>query len=144
MAVARTGRARKTSRALPDLPQRRRIIYHINELRDYFEASLEDAGIIGRNLARLPNTTCFAMPGMSAETLLMAFDLDGVAVSSGSASSSGEVSKSHVLSAMGVAPGIAKAAIRISLGWNATQEDIEHFIAVWRRIVARHKARAAA
>ena len=122
----------------------RETLITIKPFRDQLETSLEGAVIIGRNAERLPNTTCFAMPGMSAETLLMAFDLDGVALSSGSACSSGKVSKSHVLAAMGVVPDIVQAAIRVSLGWNTTAENIEHFIAVWRRILARHKARAAA
>ena len=116
----------------------------ISKLRDRLEASLEAATIFGASAPRLPNTTCFAVPGMNAETLLMAFDLEGIAVSSGSACSSGKVAKSHVLAAMGVADDLAKAAIRVSLGWNSTTEDIDHFITVWRRIVARHKARAAA
>jgi cysteine desulfurase len=83
-------------------------------------------------------------PPGSGETLLMAFDLEGIALSSGSACSSGKVARSHVLAAMGVAPEISQAAIRVSLGWNTTPEHIEHFIAVWQRIRARHKARAAA
>jgi cysteine desulfurase len=116
----------------------------ISALRDRIESSLEAAVIFGVASPRLPNTTCFAMPGMSAETLLMAFDLEGVAVSSGSACSSGKVAKSHVLAAMGVAPEISRAAIRVSLGWNSTPDHIDHFIAAWRKILARHKARAAA
>ncbi len=74
----------------------------------------------------------------------MAFDLDGIAVSSGSACSSGKVAPSHVLAAMGVSPEFARAAIRVSLGWNTTEEDIDRFIATWRRIRARHRARVAA
>jgi cysteine desulfurase len=116
----------------------------IKGLRDRLEAGLEDAVVFGRGCERLPNTTCFAVPGMDAETLLMAFDLEGLAVSSGSACSSGKVARSHVLQAMGVAPEISRAAIRVSLGWNTTSHDIEHFIAVWQRLRARHKARAAA
>jgi cysteine desulfurase len=84
------------------------------------------------------------MPGMNAETLLMAFDLEGVAVSSGSACSSGKVAKSHVLAAMGVQPEISRAAIRVSLGWDTTEDTIDQFIAAWRKIASRHKARAAA
>jgi cysteine desulfurase len=118
--------------------------FDVKELRDRFEAELEDATIFGRNRERLPNTTCFALAGMSAETLLMAFDLEGIAVSSGSACSSGKVAKSHVLSAMGVAPELAGAAIRVSLGWNSSAEDIDRLIAVWRRLRARHKAKVAA
>ena len=113
-------------------------------LRDRLEQALEGAVIFGRDAERLPNTTCFAQAGMSAETLLMAFDLEGIAVSSGSACSSGKVAKSHVLGAMGIAPEISKAAIRVSLGWNTTDDTIDHFIATWRKIRDRHKARAAA
>ena len=113
-------------------------------LRDRLEAALEGAVIFGRDVERLPNTTCFAYPGMNAEKLLMGFDLEGIAVSSGSACSSGKVAKSHVLSAMGAAPEISKAAIRVSLGWDTTENHIDHFIAAWRKIVERHKARAAA
>ncbi len=116
----------------------------IKDLRDKLEAELENALVFGRKADRLPNTTCFAALGLNAETLLMAFDLEGIAISSGSACSSGKVMKSHVLAAMGVAPEIASAAIRVSLGWTTTNEDIEHFIAVWRRIHARYRARAAA
>jgi cysteine desulfurase len=113
-------------------------------LRDRLEAALDGAIIFGRGVERLPNTTCFALPGLGAETLLMAFDLEGIAVSSGSACSSGKVAKSHVLAAMGVAPEISKGAIRVSLGWNTSEETIDHFTAAWRKIRDRHKARAAA
>lgn len=117
---------------------------HVRALRDRLEEALDGAVIFGRGVARLPNTTCFAFPGMNAETLLMGFDLDGIAVSSGSACSSGKVAKSHVLAAMGVAPEISQAAIRVSLGWNTTDNHIDHFIATWRKIRDRHKAKAAA
>ena len=113
-------------------------------LRRQLEAGLDGAVIMGGAAPRLPNTVCFAHAGMNAETLLMAFDLEGVAVSSGSACSSGKVAKSHVLAAMGVAPEISRAAIRVSMGWDTTEDHINHFVAAWRKIVARHKARAAA
>ena len=116
----------------------------VRQLRDRLEAELEGAVIFGSKIERLPNTTCFAFPGMKAETLLMALDLEGVAVSSGSACSSGKVAKSHVLAAMGVKPEISEAAIRVSLGWDTSEQDIEHFTAAWRKIRDRHKARAAA
>lgn len=118
--------------------------FDVSALRDRLEAELEAATIFSGKAERLPNTTCFAAAGMSAETLLMAFDLEGIAISSGSACSSGKVAKSHVLSAMGVAPELAQAAIRVSLGWNSSAEDIDRFIAVWRRLRARHQAKAAA
>ncbi len=113
-------------------------------LRGQLEAGLDGAMILGGAAPRLPNTLCFAHPGMNAETLLVAFDLEGIAVSSGSACSSGKVAKSHVLAAMGVAPEISTAAIRVSLGWDTTEDHITRFIAAWRNILRRHKARAAA
>jgi cysteine desulfurase len=116
----------------------------VRRLRDILESQLEPAVIFSADVERLPNTTCFASPGLLAETLVMAFDLDGIAVSSGSACSSGKVSRSHVLAAMGVAPELAAGAIRVSLGWNTTEEDIVTFIAAWRRIMARQRSKAAA
>ncbi len=115
-----------------------------NSLRDELETQLSEAVIFGKDAARLSNTTCFACAGMSAETLLMNFDLEGVAVSSGSACSSGKVTRSHVLEAMQAPHELSRGAIRVSLGWNTTHESINHFIAVWRRLLARHKAKAAA
>ena len=77
-----------------------------------------EATVFSAGVARLPQTLCFAVPGLSAETLVIALDLAGVAVSSGSACSSGKVAPSHVLAAMGVEPDLAKCAIRLSLGWD--------------------------
>ena len=116
----------------------------VKVLRDQLEEALESAVIFGGEAPRLPNTVYFSQHGMSAETLLMNFDLEGIAVSSGSACSSGKVAKSHVLTAMNVAPELANGAIRVSLGWNTTSEHIEHFITVWRKLLARHKSKAAA
>lgn len=115
-----------------------------NVLRQQLEASLEGAIVVGTDAERLPNTTCFAMPGMKAETLVMNFDLEGVAVSSGSACSSGKVSQSHVLDAMGLSPEISSAAIRVSLGWNTTHADVQHFSTIWNKLLVRHAARKAA
>lgn len=112
----------------------------IKALRDHLESRLEGAAIFGAAVERLPNTTCFAHPGLAAETALMALDLAGIAVSSGSACSSGKVAKSHVLQAMGVAPDLAGSALRVSLGWTTAAEDIERFIAAWAKITARRKA----
>jgi cysteine desulfurase len=86
---------------------------------------------------RLPNTTCFAIPGKSAELSLIALDLDGIAVSSGSACSSGKVERSHVLAAMGVPPELARGAIRVSTGWTTTGADIERFLTTLSRICER-------
>jgi len=84
--------------------------------------------IFGYGCLRLTNTTCFAFPGTRAETLLIALDLEGIAVSSGSACSSGKVEPSHVLSAMGVAPALASAALRVSTGWATQMADIERLL----------------
>jgi cysteine desulfurase len=90
---------------------------------------------------RLPNTTCFAIPGKSAELSLIALDLEGIAVSSGSACSSGKVGPSHVLAAMGVPPELARGAIRVSTGWTTTEADIERFLTTLSRICERRDAR---
>jgi cysteine desulfurase len=113
-------------------------------LIDQLEAGLADAVIFSKQAQRLPNTSCFAVAGMKAETLLISLDLEGIAVSSGSACSSGKVGKSHVLEAMGVAPEISGAAIRVSLGWNTSASDIARFLEIWNKRAARQRAQKAA
>ncbi|HZK90265.1 MAG TPA: cysteine desulfurase family protein [Stellaceae bacterium] len=104
----------------------------VRALRDRLEAALApDAVIVGAGVPRLPNTSAVAMPGVSAETQIIALDLDGVMVSAGAACSSGKVGPSHVLAAMAVAPGIAGATIRVSLGWSTSEAEIAHFIDAW-------------
>lgn len=104
-------------------------------LRDRLEAGLRAATpqvvIFGAASPRLPNTTLFAVPGLKAETAIIAFDLNGIAVSSGSACSSGKVQASHVLAGMGVAPALARGAIRVSLGWSTAEHDVEQFLGTW-------------
>jgi cysteine desulfurase len=120
----------------------------VEALRDRLEVELKaaapDATVFAEAGPRLANTTCFALPGLEADTALMAFDLAGIAVSSGSACSSGKVSRSHVLAAMGLAPELVAGGIRVSLGWNSTVADVERFAAAWSQIVARFQDRAAA
>lgn len=115
------------------------------ELRGRIEADIvriaPEAAIFGRGAQRLPNTLCFAVPGMQAETLLMAFDLASVALSAGSACSSGKIERSHVLTAMGVAPELASAAIRVSLGWNSTEGDADRFREAWKGIYSKFQKR---
>ncbi|MFI4999434.1 MAG: cysteine desulfurase family protein [Reyranellales bacterium] len=110
-------------------------------LRDQLEASLRAiapaARVFGGGAPRLPNTVCISMPGVSAETQVMALDLAGVAVSAGAACSSGKVSRSAVLSAMGVEAAVAETALRISFGWNTVSEDIERLIAAWQDLYVR-------
>jgi cysteine desulfurase len=116
----------------------------VGALRGVLETELKGAVVFGAGVSRLSNTTCFAHQGMQAESVLMQFDLDGVAVSSGSACSSGKVGRSHVLEAMGVAPEISSGAIRVSMGWNTTEADLQRFAEVWKKILARRTARRAA
>lgn len=104
-------------------------------LRDRFEAQLPDwVQIVGAKAKRLPNTSCLLFPGKRAETLMMKFDLGKVAVSSGSACSSGKIGASHVLTAMGIAPDLASSAIRFSFGWNSTDQDVDAALAVIQKL----------
>jgi cysteine desulfurase len=114
------------------------------DLRDRFEAAARDLAPTLRVFAaaapRLPNTSCVALPGLSAETQLMALDLAGVAVSSGAACSSGKVQPSHVLTAMGASPEEAGSAIRVSLGWASAAADIDRLLAAWGDLYRRSRA----
>ena len=91
----------------------------------------------GKSEMRLGNTSCFSVPGVKAETALVALDLEGISVSSGSACSSGKVKQSHVLEAMGVKPEEMEGALRISLGWASTEEEANRFLDVWKTIIGR-------
>ncbi len=93
--------------------------------------------IWGKDADRTPNTCLFTIPGIPSETLLMALDLEGIAVSNGSACSSGRVEPSHVLKAMGASNDEASSAIRVSIGWDTKPEDIKAFIAAFTKIHAR-------
>ena len=93
---------------------------------------------------RLPNTSAIALPRVSAETQVIALDLDGVMVSAGAACSSGKVGPSHVLQAMGLPPEIAGCTIRVSLGWSTTEAKIDHFLTAWTAMYRRVGARGAA
>ncbi|WP_230532925.1 cysteine desulfurase family protein [Microvirga roseola] len=122
----------------------------LSSLRDEAEAHLRrvapEALVVGAQAERLPNTFAFAIPGLKAETALIAFDLAGVALSSGSACSSGKVRRSHVLDAMGVEPALAEGTLRVSLGWTTTKEDVIRFAEACERVVGtlyKRKASAA-
>jgi cysteine desulfurase len=116
-------------------------------LRDHLEtriAALAPAArVFGHGAERLPNTSCLTMPGVSNHTQLIEFDLAGIAVSTGSACSSGKVGPSHVLAAMGVAPDEAASAIRISLGWASIPDDVDRFVDAWGRLYVRTRRAAA-
>jgi cysteine desulfurase len=111
-------------------------------LRDRFERGLPDDAVVfgGETSLRLPNTANFAIPGLSAETAVIAMDLEGVAVSSGAACSSGKVKLSRVLTAMGVAPALAQSALRVSFGHDSKESDVDYTLAALTRIAARRRA----
>jgi cysteine desulfurase len=90
--------------------------------------------VFSDEVPRLPNTTLFTVPGLRAETAVIGFDLAGIAVSSGSACSSGKVQPSHVLEAMGAGPEMAKGAVRLSLGWSTSDADIDRCLEAWRKL----------
>lgn len=107
-------------------------------VRDRLEAGLAQgpAAIFGRRAERLPNTSLFAVSGLRSETALINLDLDGLAVSSGSACSSGKVTPSHVLAAMGVPPELVAGAIRVSIGPSTSENEIDHFLEAWTKLLS--------
>ena len=115
-------------------------------MRDYLEDSLlirvSGIKIIGKNVERLANTTCLIVDGVSSSTLVMGLDLSGVSVSGGAACSSGKVSGSFVLQAMGYEKKLSASVLRISLGWLNTEEDVDRFVhefeGVYKRLISRH------
>jgi cysteine desulfurase len=113
-------------------------------LRDRLAAAVRavapDAVFFSESAPRLPNTVSFSVPDVEAATLMIALDLAGVAVSSGSACSSGKVAPSHVLAAMGVKPDLARGAIRLSLGWASREADVDRFAEAFGGVVARMQA----
>ncbi len=117
--------------ALPDDSTR------LGALRERLEQGLRQTlGMIvfGEAAPRLPNTTLFTVPGLKAETAVIGFDLAGIAVSSGSACSSGKVQPSHVLDAMGFSRDLAQGAVRLSLGWSTSEADIDLALEAWRKL----------
>jgi cysteine desulfurase len=109
----------------------------VEGLRNRLEGGLRKTPgtvIFSDGVKRLPNTTLFTVPGLKAETAVIGFDLAGIAVSSGSACSSGKVQPSHVLEATGFGPGMAQGAVRLSLGWSTSPEDIDCCLEAWRKL----------
>jgi cysteine desulfurase len=120
------------------------VVYgRVRALRDELEAEIVSTApetvIFATGAPRLPNTSAIAMPGVAAETQVIALDLDGVMVSAGAACSSGKVGPSHVLAAMGVEPSLAASTIRVSLGWSSSEADIAHFLRSWTALRRRHR-----
>ncbi len=141
-AIAGFGAAAKA--AVSDLARMEALRARRDALERGVRELTPEAIVIGSGAPRLANTSCVSWPGKRAETLVIRFDLAGVAVSAGAACSSGKVGPSHVLAAMGLGSGIAAPAIRVSLGWDTDDEDIAAFLAAWRSIAARPAARGAA
>jgi cysteine desulfurase len=141
-AIAGFGAAAQVAR------RERAAMQEVAKLRDALEAGVRattpDVMILAADAPRLPNTTNLALPGLSAETLVIAMDLKGIAASAGAACSSGKVGTSHVLEAMGIEPQVARAAIRVSLGPQSTDADVAAFLEAWTDIVVRRRERAVA
>jgi len=121
------------------------VVYErVRSLRDALEAGISaiapEAVVLGAAVPRLPNTAAIGMPGVAAETQVIALDLDGVMVSAGSACSSGKVGPSHVLEAMGVGPDLVGSTIRVSLGWSSSEADVVHFLKAWTTLYRRCRA----
>ena len=133
-AAARAARAATAEEAVRLLALRETLVDAVRE-------AAPDAVVFGAESPRLANTACFSVPGVDAATLMIALDLAGVAVSSGSACSSGKVTPSHVLAAMGVDPGLARGAIRVSLGWDSTEDDVERFREAFTTTIRRMRDR---
>ena len=119
----------------------------VEKLRNILEKSLAAEAnatiFVGKDARRLPNTSCFAVPGWKGETQVMQMDLAGFAVSAGSACSSGKVRESRVLRAMGYEADVARCAIRVSLGLETTEDDVLRFAEAWLAQYRKFRARAA-
>ncbi|WP_372929177.1 cysteine desulfurase family protein [Methyloceanibacter sp.] len=113
-----------------------------DQLEEGVRAVAADAVIVSASAPRLPNTSCIAVPGVKAETLVIGLDLAGIAVSAGSACSSGKVETSHVLEAMGLSPEIAGGAVRVSLGFGTKNDDIKRYVSAFGELIKRLKRNA--
>ncbi len=114
-----------------------------DSLEDRLATSAPELLAIGRQSPRVGNTSLLALPGLPAETQVIALDMDGISVSAGAACSSGKVEPSPVLAAMGYDETISRCAIRVSLGWTNGHADIARFIASWQKLHSRHAGRIA-
>ena len=106
-------------------------------LEERLRSNSSNVKVMGRGAPRLANTSMVAVAGISAETAVIAFDLEGVALSAGSACSSGKVGASHVVEAMGVEPEFRRSAVRISIGVETTADEVERFATIWARVISR-------
>ncbi len=128
--------------AVADLTEIAAVAKIRDALEDGVRAIAQDAVVFSSSVPRIPNTSCFAVSGTKAETLVIGLDLAGIAVSAGSACSSGKVEASHVLAAMGVEPDMAQGAIRVSLGIGSENTDIQSFLSAYEDLIKRLKRSA--
>jgi cysteine desulfurase len=125
--------------AVKDLAEMAAVAKLRDALEDGVRAIAQDAVVFSSTVPRLPNTSSFAVSRTKAETLVIGLDLAGIAVSAGSACSSGKVEASHVLAAMGVEPKLVQGAIRISLGVGSENTDIQSFLSAFSDLIKRLK-----
>jgi len=140
--IAGFGFAAKLARENPTDEARMSALRHRLEQR--IKRGAPEAIVFGAAVPRLANTSLIAMPGVSSEIQVMAFDLAGIAVSAGAACSSGKVEPSHVLLAMGADEKLAHSAVRVSLGWTNREEDVDRFVETWSGLYAMRRKPAAA
>lgn len=144
IGIAGFGAAARAARHDLDVGAWDRVEKLRNILEERLESSVRDLTIFGREAPRLPNTSCFAVPGWKGETQVMQMDLSGFAVSAGSACSSGKVNKaSRVLMAMGFDETTASSAIRVSIGPTTTEAEVMAFAETWIEHYNRRASRAA-
>ncbi|UYQ70427.1 aminotransferase class V-fold PLP-dependent enzyme [Pelagibacterium flavum] len=116
----------------------------VTAFEDRLFSLVPDAVIFSRGAERIGTTINFAVPGIKNTVAMMSLDLAGIAVSSGSACSSGKVGRSHVLSAMGVSPDLSECGLRVSFGWSSTTEEIDAFFSAFETVLSRHRRNGAA
>lgn len=132
--AAISGFALAVDMALAQMPQMQALRDYLTETEENLLEFAPETIVFGRKVDRLPNTSCITMHGVNSETQLMAFDLVGIAVSAGSACSSGRIESSHVIRAMGFPDEIASTAIRISAGWNTQPEAFVQMEQEWKKL----------
>ncbi|MDA9431197.1 cysteine desulfurase family protein [Bradyrhizobium sp. CCBAU 51627] len=120
--------------ALQALPEDAKRMANLRDRLGKGIQAIARAIVFADDVERLPNTVLFTAPGLKAETAVIGFDLEGIAVSSGSACSSGKVQPSHVLAAMGFDAALAQGAVRLSLGWSTEPGDINRALEAWRKL----------
>ena len=130
--------------ALADLAKAEKTARLRDELEQGALSLAPDAVVLSGRVDRLPNTSCLAVPGIKAETLVIGLDLAGIAVSAGSACSSGKVEASHVLAAMGLSDELARGGIRVSLGFGTSRNDINPFLPALGDLIGRRRPGGAA